>query len=332
MQGLIPRVSPALQLSRISTAFSALTNAIFMVLWTRSIPPEREAADAALTAAGSVWPMLMAAGVYSLGMFAYAASLNDLIDARRDATHHPSRPLPVGAIRSNAAVLFTVLALLSSIAGATWLGPDSTRAAIATAVLILVYNATFKFLPAFSFTTIGLIHAAHMYTVNPSVQSIWPIILIQIHTTAASAAAHVVARRRPRVTPIGWCVIALGVALWVSIILTVTRFSNETLWPDWLSPAAFVGPLLLSGLFVGFTTLKLKNVNRGRTAAEKLSRYAAVWTPLYATAWCFSLASEFPALGDAGLVLAGIGLAGLVGVTMLREVFAVVEHPVGYRR
>ena len=93
-----------------------------------------------------------------------------------------------------------------------------------------------------------------------------------------------------------------------------------------------VGALALAALFVAFSVVKLRKVKRNRTAAEKLYRYAAIWTPLYATAWCFSLASEYEDLRDAGFILAGLGLLGLIGVTTLREVYAVVEHPVGYRR
>ncbi|NQY15162.1 MAG: hypothetical protein HRT81_15065, partial [Henriciella sp.] len=104
---------------------------------------------------------------------------------------------------------------------------------------------------------------------------------------------------------------------------------HGTLLPEWLPATTFIGPLALAALFVIFSIVKLRKVKRNRTAAEKLYRYAAIWTPLYATAWCFSLVSEYAGLRDAGFILAGLGVLGLIGVTTLREVYAVVEHPVG---
>ena len=178
-----------LHLSRVSTACSAVANALFVLLWTRAIDAERAQA-AGEVAGGPLWIPLLAACVYSIGLFAYAAALNDIIDARRDATHNPERPIPAGAIRSNAAVLFTLLALLVGLSAATWLGAGAARAAVVTALLILVYNATFKFLPAFSFTTIGIIHAAHMLAVTPRLEVVWPVVRGMAHATAAAAAAH----------------------------------------------------------------------------------------------------------------------------------------------
>lgn len=332
MESRLPRVTPVLHLSRVSTAFSAVANAVFVLLWTRAVEPEASHAAPQIAPQAQLWLPMAAAVFFSIGMFAYAASLNDLIDARRDETHNPSRPIPAGAIRANAALLFTLTALLVGVAAATWLGSAATRAAVVTALLILVYNATFKFLPAFSFTTIGIIHAANMLTINPSIEAVWPIVLIMIHATASAAAAHLVSRRRPRISTLGWLAIVTGSLFWVSALLAYTRIRHGALLPDWLGPTAFIGPSLLALTFALFCYVKLRRVKRNRTAAEKLYRYAAIWTPLYATAWCFSLAPTFPDLRAAGFTLAAIGILGLLGVTTLREVYAVVEHPVGYRR
>ena len=150
--------------------------------------------------------------------------------------------------------------------------------------------------------------------------------------TTAAAAAHVVSRRRPRITTLGWVAIVTGTLFWIGVLLTYTRIKHGVLVPEWLTPTAFVGPLLLAFIFAAFCYVKLRKVKRNRIAAEKLSRYAAIWTPLYATAWGFSLAPTFPGLRDAGFILAGLGVLGLLGVTTLREIYAVAEHPVGYRR
>jgi hypothetical protein len=332
MHATAPRPTPAVQLSRISTGFASIANAVFIVLWTRAVPPEAAVADFAITGSDSAWPPLLAATVYTLGMFVYAATLNDLLDARRDATRHPERPIPAGRLRSNAAVLITITALLFSLAAASWLGTPSSRAAIVTAVLILFYNATFKFLPALSFTTLGLIHAVHMLSINPHLDAIWLVILILVHATASSAAAHAIAGRRPRISSLGFAAITLGTAFWIAALVGYSYAVSGNLKPEWLSGWAFVGPLLLAVLLVLFSFSKIRRVTRGAVAAEKLQRYAAIWTPIYATAWCLSLSGTYPALQQVGFILAGLAIVGLVAVTALREVFAIVEHPVGYRR
>lgn len=332
MQGLFPRVTPAVQLSRLSMAYSALTNAIFMVLWTRAVTPEAQTAATNITGHSSSIMPILAACLYSIGIYLYASILNDLIDARRDATRHPEKPIPSGAIRSNAAFLIVVCALLVGLAAATWLGTQSVRAAIVTSLLVLVYNATFKFLPAFSFTTLGVIHATHMLTINPEIQAVWPVVVVLLHTVIASSVAHVLARRRPRITSFGWSVIALGTLSWVALLLLYVHITHGSLTPSWFPGSTFIGPIVLGVLFAVFVYVKLRKVTKGKVAAEKLTRYAAIWTPLYATTWCFALSHAYPDLVNAGFVLAAISVLGLIGVTTLRELYAIVEHPVGYRR
>jgi len=145
-------------------------------------------------------------------------------------------------------------------------------------------------------------------------------------------AAHAISRRRPRVTIAGWVAIALGWLTWNGAILALPLIRHGSILPDWYPPAAFLGPALLVLLFIAFCAFKLRRVKRGRTVSDKMYRYAAVWTPLYSTAWCLGLAGEYPALKNAGFALAGLSIVGLIAVTTLRELYSVVEHPVGYRR
>jgi hypothetical protein len=62
-------------------------------------------------------------------------------------------------------------------------------------------------------------------------------------------------------------------------------------------------------------------------AADKVQRYGALWLTLYATAWLLSVREM-----DAAMILGGLALAGFLGMTVLREVYGLVEQPVGYRR
>ena len=48
---------------------------------------------------------------------------------------------------------------------------------------------------------------------------------------------------------------------------------------------------------------------------------------LYACAWLLGSGKW-----GAGLLLAGLAVAGFLGMTILREVYGLVEQPMGYRR
>jgi hypothetical protein len=100
-----------------------------------------------------------------------------------------------------------------------------------------------------------------------------------------------------------------------------------TLWPEWVSPTAWIGPAVLAGLFVAMVVRRVRTLGVGPRAAEKVSRYGSLWLALYACAWLMG-AGQIRAMAVMG-VLAG---AGFLGMTMLRELYALGEHPVGYRR
>ena len=90
---LITRLLTAFQLTRVTLVFGAIGDLWFTILYTRSdarydyLPVFDEIPLAAA----------LAAGVFvSAGLFAFATSLNDLLDLRHDSAFSPQRPLPAG--------------------------------------------------------------------------------------------------------------------------------------------------------------------------------------------------------------------------------------------
>ena len=61
---------------------------------------------------------LLAGAVIAVGLFAYGASLNDVMDVRHDATFTPDRPIPAGRIGHAQAMVVTVGSLIVAVLGA----------------------------------------------------------------------------------------------------------------------------------------------------------------------------------------------------------------------
>jgi hypothetical protein len=71
---------------------------------------------------------------------------------------------------------------------------------------------------------------------------------------------------------------------------------------------------------------RYRAIGRGPRLGEKIQRYGSIWLSLYACAWLFGAG-----LTVQGAVMAALALAGIIGMIVMREVYGLVEHPVGYR-
>src|SRR5262245_32937610 len=88
----------------------------------RTTTPDDARAACAVAAAGAI--------VYAGGVV-----LNDVADAERDATLHPSRPIPSGAVSRSSANTFGLALLVGGAALAALLGGAAAGAAMAAAAL-----------------------------------------------------------------------------------------------------------------------------------------------------------------------------------------------------
>lgn len=103
--------------------------------------------------------------------------------------------------------------------------------------------------------------------------------------------------------------------------------TSGTLWPEWVHAWAWVWPVILVVLFGLLCWRRIRSHGSGPRAADKVARYGALWLSLYACGWLVG-----QRLWDEAMILGALSVAGILGMTVLREVFALVEHPVGYRR
>ncbi len=327
MRLLLERVAPILRLTRVTTAFAVVSNVWFVVLWTRAIA--NEPASQALTQR-SLPLLLIASAAGSLGLFAFGACLNDLLDQHRDRWLRPERPIPSGQIRAQTAVGITASTLLIAVLGAVPFGTSGILVTLILAAGILIFNGAARFVPAFGFVAYGLIYAGAMLVPNTQLVFLWPVWLIFTHCAVVAAATHRLAAKNPPITTRAWLAAAFGAGFWTAVLLWLATSRSpdaSTFWPTWVNPTAAIAPALLALLCVLLCFQKVRTARDGPRAAEKVIRYGSLWMSLYACGWMAGLRQLTETI-----ILGVVALLGYIGMTMLREIYSLAEQPVGYRR
>lgn len=321
---LVLRFITAIQLTRLTTAFGAVSDLWFIILYTKAPQNQGEYTMLADLQAMPLPLALLAGALVAVGLFAYGASLNDILDVRHDAAFSPDRPLPAGRIRLGQAVVVTIGALLLALLGSYWLGRRSFLVALLTAAVILFYNAAGKFIPAVGIVTIGLVHAAHMLIANPELTFTLPAWLVFTHAMVIAAMVHALEDKRPRLTRRAMIAIVFSWILWSAVILGA-GVMRDGLWPPYASPVGMIWPTLAAGCFVTVAWWKTRRV-QGTAAAEKLKRYGAMWQSLYGAAWLVALGL----LAEASFIFI-VAVLGFITMTLIKEVVGLTGRPIAYR-
>lgn len=323
MQAVFVRLAPILHLTRVTTAFAAVGNVWFVILWTRAMAPHERS-----TLSDARLPSLLAAGaVMAVALFAFANALNDTLDLRRDRILHPRRPLPSGRLNLDAAIGFLVLSLMAAILGSLALGTSAALMCLLTAGAVFFYNAAARFVPSVGLVALSLIYGAHMLIPNIDLVFVWPVWLVMTHALLVAAVTHRLSERRPTLSPAAIVTATLGWVFWSGLLLYVGANRAGSVWPDFVRPTAAIGPVILAGLYAALSWRRVRQLGGGPRAADKVSRYGALWLTLYQTAW---LAGQ--GLMHEAAILGGLALAGFLGMTLLRELYASIEQPLVYRR
>lgn len=324
MRQLLLRIAPVLHLTRLTTAFAAVGNIWFVILWTDAHPPFEKAAD---STSNPLWVMLGGGAVVGVCLYAFAAALNDTLDIRRDRVLHPLRPLASGRLNIDAAVGLVVVSLLGAILGATAIGTSAVLMTLLTAGACLVYHGMAKFFPAVGLVALSLIYGAHMLIGNVELVFVWPVWLVMTHAMLVGATTHRLEERRPALSTASVVSATLGWTFWSAVLLYVGTRHGRGVWPDYVSPWSAVGPGVLAALFVVVARRKAARAVSARQAADKITRYGALWLTLYGVAWLVGQGKWTSAA-----ILGGLAAVGFLGMTVLREAYAMLEHPLAYRR
>jgi len=318
---LILRLITAIQLTRLTMAFGAIADVWFVILVTsaRGEYVFIKVHNMNLAVA------LLAGAIVAIGLFAYGASLNDVLDVRHDTAFSPDRPIPAGRIRFGQAIVVTVGALIVAMLGGVTLGVEAAGMTLLTATGILFYNATGKYIPAVGFTTVGLIHATHMLIPNYQLAFTLPVWLVMTHAMTIAVIVHKLEDKRPRLRPRALVATVIGWVAWSVVLLGAGAIHGEGLWPD---DAGALGALCVLAAVAGFVVVawwKASGV-QGKAAAEKLKRYGAMWQALYGAAWLVALNLPMQAIG-----LGALAFAGFVAMTLIKEITGLSDRPLAYR-
>lgn len=321
MHAFSRRLITAIQLTRLTMAFGAVSDLWLVILLTRA--PDGAAGD--IPAATLPLAAALALGaVIAVGLFAYGASLNDVLDARHDSAFSPQRPIPAGRIRPGQAIVIAVGSLLVAIIAAQAFGTWSLLLTLLTAVGILFYNAAGRFIPAVGIVAIGLIHAVHMVIPNPHLEFTWPVWFVMTHATAAAFGAYVLEGKRPRISRAARVSIVAGWIFWSGAILT-WGIARAGAWPQGVPIGNIMWPLLAAAAFAALTRWKV-SAAAGAAAAEKLRRSAAIWHIVYASTWLLALGRYAPALW-----MGAFAVGGCLAMFVITEILGQMQRPLAYR-
>lgn len=335
----LARVAPVVRLTRVSSAFAAIANVWFVILWSRAADPEHAVLVASGRRIGPLWLDLLAGACAAGGLYAFGACVNDVMDSSRDKAMRRGRPIAEGLVSPAAAMLVGATSLIIATMGAVSFGQPAVVLTCLLAVAVIGFNTLGKFIPGIGMVLLALIYAAHMLVPNIHLRFLWPVWLVMTHALIVSGLAHAVGRRAPPLTPRAVFAAVLGWVFWSALIagLAASRsgrgslgdgeFSLGVLWPGWVGGAGPILVGLLAAVFFVLILRRLKTLGMGPRTAEKINRYGSLWLPIYACGWLTGAGHT-----TEGLIMAGLALLGFLGMSALREVYAAVEHPIGYRR
>ncbi|MFN0133389.1 MAG: hypothetical protein ACKVW3_12790 [Phycisphaerales bacterium] len=332
MRRLLLRLAPVLHLTRITTAAAVVSNTWLVILWTHAHRgPEPQDYD---TTQRPLWFLLAAGALTAIALYAFGTASNDVLDLRRDRTLQRDRPLASGALGVGVANAVVVATLLLAILGAAAFGVDAVIITIAVLAAITLFNVAARFVPGFGLMLLGLIYGGHMLIPNAHLRFLIPVWLAMTHALAVGAAVHVLARKVPKLSRRALVVAALSWVAWSVLIFWLQHHRNPTeragvvatLWPAWVPMQSLPFVAILAALYALAAIRRVRRLGPGPRAAEKVGRYGSLWLSLYPIAWMAGTGHW-----DHASILAAVALASVIGMTILREAYALAEQPTGYR-
>ncbi|MCC6676466.1 MAG: hypothetical protein IT436_04920 [Phycisphaerales bacterium] len=327
MDRVLQGIAPILRLTRVTAAFAAVANVWFTVLWSRA---ESHEPGGQFLRIQPLVLLLAGATATAVGLLALGMCLNDLLDRRRDRVLRPDRPIASGLVSPEAAANLAAATLALAVFGSTVFGTRGVVWTLAIAAGIVFFNAAAKFIPALGFLLFGAITTAHMFLPNPDLRFTWPQWLVLTQTIVVAAIVHVVGRRTPRVSGRAWGVVLAGWAVMSAVVLarmSPSETAGGWFWPGWVGYRAALYPAIVTVVFMLFAWRKLTINGPGPRTADKLGRYAGLLVSLNGCAWLLGAGHR-----DEAVIMAGLAFTGLLGMLVLRELYGLMEQPIGYRQ
>lgn len=305
-----------------------MANLWFIILWTRAMPAESlRAVDAISTQ--PLWVLLGGGLMTGVGLYAFGATINDLLDVHRDRAMNPSKPIIAGSSSIELAVCSVAGALMLAVLGSTVFSTGAILATLVLASAILMFNALGRFVPGIGMVLLSVIYAGHMLLPNMSVRFLLPVWLVMTHAIVVTGLSHHLGRKSPPISKragvfalLGWLICSL-----MLLALAWSRGNEDGLWPGFVPITSLLYPSGFVLLFAVLVYRRARSLGPGPRLGEKIARYGAMWPALYATGWLAGAG-----LWQAMVLMLSLTLVGFLVMSVLRELYALAEHPAGYRR
>lgn len=319
---------PAQQQTRIISVIAWVSNIWLVILWTRAIEAERNAAASDLIG-GDLPATLLAGALVGIGISVF--SLHTEVNP---APHHPSARDPgtgeggqPAQVHPPPSRVSGSLSLIVCFFGAALLGQQPVLFATVVAALLLLKGLIARRSEAIALLLLGACAAGPALIPNADLRFLWPVWLVMTHTLVAGGLMRTLMRSRARLDlprflagGIGWAGVTLLLAA-----LSIAR--TGTLWPGWVQEEAGILAGAMAVGFVAFALLRSRKPESRARNEEKVARYSALWPVFYAPMWTLG-----QGLRDETFILAGLAVFALISMMILRELFGLIEEPVGYRR
>ena len=325
---LLSSVAPVLRLTRVTSGCAAVGNVWFVILWSRT---NGEESWSATVRQEPLWLLLAGGAAAAVGLYAFAASLNDLVDMRRDRMLKPERPLPAGRLTPAIAIAVLAGTLAAALLGSTVFGTAAVVLTLLLSLVVLVYTLAARFVPGIGLVVLGLVYAGHMLVPNIGLRFMWPVWVVMTHALLVATVAHIVGRKVPPISRRAAIACASGWLFWSLVLAWWSAQKNAgSFWPAWVDKGSIPWILMIGLSFGAFLFYRLRRPGPPARQGERVVRYGTLWLPLYGAGWLLS--DDGSGSRSAGLLLLAVFGASLVGMTILRELYGLAEQPIGYRR
>jgi len=313
------RLLALLQLTRAALAFTAIADA-WTVLLLYALPDPSPVSRYPAHGFWVVVAKMLLMSIVSAGLYGFGMSLNDLMDMRHDRIFARWRPLPSGRIRPRTAIVIAILLLMLSFSAAAGIGaidmaftpvaeavfiPWSVVFAMATAVLIVFYDATAKYLGGLGLVTLGAIRALHCLIGNPKTPLLFLSMFLLTHVIVVSLIAYQMEGKRPRLKRVDWIVAIAGVLLG-NVLALVYMFYRHTFSMNiaWM----LLGPLgaLLSYTLWAIIYVRLRRTYSTRKKGERLMLMGLFWLFIYDASILFANGQSLAGIAVTVLLICAI--------------------------
>jgi hypothetical protein len=298
MHAALRRLAAGVQAARAGLAYGAMAEGWFAVA----------VADRAGTLEGGLIPSLAAMSVVSLGLFVFGVAMNDVLDRKHDRAFAGGQDGRWLVSVQSLAVL-AIVSLLAALGAASQFGRGGMLVAGLTAAGIVAYNALAKFIPAFSFVSLGAIGALHMLVPDQHPAVLLPFWFSMTFSAIIAGIVHRARQKRPAATVRG---MAFATGLWAG-------WSAVLAW--WIAPAGhdvlaglpvaergLSAAALLLAVFVAVAVALRRRTSGNPRFADRFVRLATLVQALIPAAWLIGMGRS-----DAAMLFA----AAAVGLAML---------------